>query len=94
MSTIYTATDEIVTYRWNGETSLTIQSKARGYDDYHMRQASTRMNDEQAIQLAQIVLPEGYVVVSPEDIAELVQKLCTVQEMLCESEAIVREMTG
>ncbi len=56
---ILTKHDEVVVYRWPNEdrVSLTIQSKERGHDDYHMSQASTTMTNEQANKVAALLAP-------------------------------------
>jgi hypothetical protein len=69
---IETEHDEIVVFNEKERgVSLTIQSKARGYDDYHMSQASTRLIPDTRDQLIAAILPEGSVVLSPEDITGL-----------------------
>jgi hypothetical protein len=48
---INTKNDEIVLVRVVDSFSLVVQSRARGYDDYHLSQGSTTMTREQAVQL-------------------------------------------
>lgn len=61
--------DEFVVLNDPERLSITIQSKARGYDDYHMSQASGRIvNADERIAFALAVTPPGYVMIRQEDL--------------------------
>lgn len=68
---INAGTSEIVVTNYGDSASLTIQSKARGYDDYHVNQAHATLSAEALDHTIAALLPEGSVVLNQSDVDTL-----------------------